>query len=217
MAGMIPAHENKIKTIFVSHGGDGDFAEKIVAALLIRFPSTKEDVLTDSFRTQFRQILLNAKGIVNSIKQKTDITPEDVADMSPKDMATGTIKRKQQQLREEEIAYALLLSQSHQQRVIIKKPPTQDNNNSADTLDEEWSARCGKCGLRRMSMSNTNILCDLEDGESWRKLEAEDDFCYCEADPGEDISKLEEKETDKSKEKRPIDETTTDKRQQLES
>eukprot|EP01060_Flectonema_neradi_P004006 TRINITY_DN12644_c0_g1_i2.p1 TRINITY_DN12644_c0_g1~~TRINITY_DN12644_c0_g1_i2.p1 ORF type:complete len:108 (+),score=37.48 TRINITY_DN12644_c0_g1_i2:374-697(+) len=102
--------------------------------------------------------------------------------MTPKDMATGTIRRKQQQLREEEM--------------------------DADTLEEEWSAKCGVCGLRKMSMSNTNILCDLEDGESWRKLEAEDDYCYCEADPGDDITEIEKKE----KEKRSAPETEADKR-----
>eukprot|EP01064_Diplonema_japonicum_P001425 TRINITY_DN10911_c0_g1_i2.p1 TRINITY_DN10911_c0_g1~~TRINITY_DN10911_c0_g1_i2.p1 ORF type:complete len:139 (+),score=29.08 TRINITY_DN10911_c0_g1_i2:53-469(+) len=113
----------------------GEGAQELVEALLIEHPSAGE-AMSAGFKTQYRAICMNIRNVSAMLNEKS-ATVDEISRMSGKAMASKEVKKQVEAIKEEEI--------------------------KADTLLEGYSAKCRICGLRKMSMSNTNVMADLEE------------------------------------------------------
>eukprot|EP01063_Lacrimia_lanifica_P031233 TRINITY_DN5102_c0_g1_i1.p1 TRINITY_DN5102_c0_g1~~TRINITY_DN5102_c0_g1_i1.p1 ORF type:complete len:204 (+),score=100.95 TRINITY_DN5102_c0_g1_i1:126-737(+) len=149
------AHEGKLAGMFAKHGTDADkpLAGGVIDALMAAYPS-ENGKTPPAYMSQFRTLCLNAAVVLPALKRGA-VTPALLATLPAKEMKSELQKKQEAAIAEEEM--------------------------EKDILTESYSARCGVCGLRKLSMSNANILTDLEESESWKKMEMEDDFCYCDA------------------------------------
>eukprot|EP01061_Rhynchopus_euleeides_P039548 TRINITY_DN6785_c0_g1_i1.p2 TRINITY_DN6785_c0_g1~~TRINITY_DN6785_c0_g1_i1.p2 ORF type:complete len:210 (+),score=69.28 TRINITY_DN6785_c0_g1_i1:34-630(+) len=170
MSAVRSAHVKKIDGELKKALGTGDaaLAERVIDALFKAHACSAS--VTGEYKSQFRAICLNFAAVAPLLKTG-GITPEELAVMSSKDMNSPTAKQATEQIRKEEIA--------------------------ADILEEQFSAVCGKCGLIRMSIANTNVLLDLEDSD---RCKGDDDFCYCDAELNDEDERRIKEEARKARE-----------------
>eukprot|EP01065_Artemidia_motanka_P022053 TRINITY_DN26271_c0_g1_i1.p2 TRINITY_DN26271_c0_g1~~TRINITY_DN26271_c0_g1_i1.p2 ORF type:complete len:217 (+),score=92.56 TRINITY_DN26271_c0_g1_i1:56-652(+) len=132
-------------------------AAAVVDAMLEAHPP-QGGKLTDRFRLQFRSVSLNVGNIAKALCSGA-LPPSRVATASSKELASEDMRRATDEMR-------------------------QDLLDSV-VFTEAVQSRCDLCGRQILALANANVLGDFEGGESWKRGEMDDDWCYCEAEDRE--------------------------------